>query len=330
MSTTRSKMGASIQGCANAAGVPEGWPVSVVTQPGESVSVTLAGGGSMNVQGVVSDGTPVGATNPILIGTQDDDGDARLLRTYDSAALNAGIPAADADRVLPTIPLARVASSGLLVPWTTPATDAINHANMAQIAQGIVNAAGTLDRTRTADGANGTTGTGLLGAGILIRDSSNYVRVLSERAQGADGQAGAQWQTSSLREYNETNYDRRRNNTNVTGLASGARTTTQTITGINYNGRGISVVLDMTAIGAGATWTVSIDIQDAASGVFVNLLTGAAVGGNGTTMYRVYPGLTPVANVDANAFVQRNYRVVITVGGTAASSTFSVGIQTQL
>lgn len=211
----------------------------------------------------------------------------------------------------------------------------------------------TWDRIKSATAAAATTGTGLLGVGMLGFDGTNYQRVQvttlgdvfcsirdtsnaigdafsNTLRQPVNGGGTAVSYRTFPTLFNETTWDRVRGNTDVQGLASAARTTTQTINGTNYNGRGISVILDMTAIGAGATWTVSIDATDGTSGKFVNLLTGAAVAGNGTTMYRVYPGLTAVANVDANGFVPRSYRVQVTVGGTAASSTFSLGIQTEV
>lgn len=242
--------------------------------------------------------------------------------------------------------LADAVSNTRVLPNDTAGTSQIDVREFPFIFNGT-----TWDRERAANSAAATSGTGLLGVGILGFDGANYQRAavttngdvftsirsannaladaISNTVQQPVNNAGSAvgYRTFPLA-YNETTWDRPRNNTDVTGLASAARTTTQTITGVNYNGRGISVVVDMTAIGAGATWTVTIDMQDAVSGKFVNLLTGAAIAGNGTTMYRVYPGLTAVANVDANAFVPRNYRVVITVGGTAASSTFSAGIQT--
>ena len=194
----------------------------------------------------------------------------------------------------------------------------------------IFNAAGSWDRIRGFVAGDGIA-TGVLGVGIMAKTSGANTASMIQTAQSfADGGNGSREISVAGINYNEASFDKIRNNTDVTGLASGARTTTQTITGKNYNGKGIFVVVDMTAIGAGATWTVTIDNKDGVSGKFYTVLTGAAIAGNSTNTYRVYPGLTAVANLTVNDVITRDYRVVITVGGTAASSTFSVGIQTQL
>jgi len=130
---------------------------------------------------------------------------------------------------------------------------------------------------------------------------------------------------SSETAFNETTWDRTRNNTDATVLTSAARTTTQTTTFTNYNSTYLRVVLDVTAAGTGSI-TLSIDAQDAVSGKWVNLLTGAPVTTISTNVYRVGPGLTAVANATANDFLSRNMRVVVT-HNNANSITYSVGRQ---
>lgn len=111
---------------------------------------------------------------------------------------------------------------------------------------------------------------------------------------------------------------------NITLLASAAHTTTQTASDqTNYNGRGVTVVLDVTNAGTGSI-TLEIDGKDPVSGKYFALLTGAAVTSNSTNVYTVYPGATVTANVSASTFLPRTWRVVVTANN-ANSITYSVG-----
>jgi hypothetical protein len=113
--------------------------------------------------------------------------------------------------------------------------------------------------------------------------------------------------------------------TEVTVLASAARTTTQTQgdqttpTGI----RGIRVVLDMTTAGTGSV-TLEIDGKDSLSGKYYALLTGAAVTTDSTNVYTVYPSNTVAANVSASTALPKIWRVKVTANN-ANSATYSVG-----
>jgi hypothetical protein len=120
------------------------------------------------------------------------------------------------------------------------------------------------------------------------------------------------------------NWDRLRANQDITLLASAARTTTvSTADQTNYNGDAIDVVLDVTNAGTGSI-TVTIEGKDALSGKYYTLLAGAAVVANGTTVYRVGPGLTAAANAVANFRVPRTWRVTVT-HNNANPITYSVG-----
>jgi hypothetical protein len=124
--------------------------------------------------------------------------------------------------------------------------------------------------------------------------------------------------------WNGANYDTQLNNQNVTLLASGAQTATQTTADqTNYNGRCIKVVLDITAAGTG-TITPEIDFKDPASSKYVALVTGTAQAGTGTTTLSVCPGMTVAANVSVSDFLPRTWRVKATKSD-GSSWTFSIG-----
>jgi hypothetical protein len=103
------------------------------------------------------------------------------------------------------------------------------------------------------------------------------------------------------------------------GATAGAASLDQ----INSGGSGVKVVLNTTAIGTGSV-TVSIQGKDVASGAYYNLLVGAPVTTNGTTVYEVHPGLTAVANSVANTALPYTWRVVVTANNANAAS-YTVG-----
>jgi hypothetical protein len=172
-------------------------------------------------------------------------------------------------------------------------------------------------------------GTNLLGKfGIdqTTPGTTNQVSTeLPDAATLADGAANPTAPMVGANEqlYNGTTWDRKRNNLQGALLASAARTETQTGTDqVNYNGRGIHVVLDVTAV----TDTPSIVLKiegKSASGVYYTLLEGAAVTGTGTHVYKVMPWATPVANEAAADLLPRTWRVVVT-HADADSITYSV------
>lgn len=119
--------------------------------------------------------------------------------------------------------------------------------------------------------------------------------------------------------------ERVRGNINVTAISSAARTATNNSGDLtNYNGRGLHVVLDVTAAGTGSI-TITIQGKDAVSGQYYTLLAGAAVTTNSTNTYKVYPGLTAAANAVASDILPRTYRILIT-HNNANSITYSVGV----
>lgn len=125
--------------------------------------------------------------------------------------------------------------------------------------------------------------------------------------------------------YNGTSSDRARNNTNVTLLASAARTATPTkVDQTNYNARGIHVVIDVTADPSTAIITPTIQGLDAVSGRYYTLLAGSAISAVGTTVLRVFPGATAAANTVANDIMPRTFAVDV-VHTAAESMTYSVG-----
>lgn len=111
----------------------------------------------------------------------------------------------------------------------------------------------------------------------------------------------------------------------LTVLASAARTASvnsDTFTNA-YGHRGVEIVIDATA--AAATPSVVFTIQGYSSlgDDYYTILASAAITGTGTTILRVYPGLTAATNVTANDVLPAQWRVSV-AAGDADSLTYSV------
>lgn len=75
-------------------------------------------------------------------------------------------------------------------------------------------------------------------------------------------------------------------------------------------------VIRTTAIGAAPSVVPSLEGQDPLSGVWYTLLTGAAIVAVGTTVLRLYPGFTPVANTTASDILPPIWRLNMTHGNS--------------
>lgn len=186
----------------------------------------------------------------------------------------------------------------------------------------------TWDRARSVV-VGGMALTGVPPAALMGYDGSTLRQInTASNANNADASAGNGMSNTVPSLYNGptgNSFDRQRNNEEVTLLSSGSRTTTQTSADItNYNGlSALIVVLDMTVVGTGSV-TVTVDGKDSISGKYINLLTGAAVVTNVTNKYIVGPHLAAVANVTAQTYLPKIFRIVVTANN-ANAATYSVG-----
>lgn len=111
-----------------------------------------------------------------------------------------------------------------------------------------------------------------------------------------------------------------------THLASAARTATPGAGAVirHFAAKGITVFLNVTAIGAAPSITVSIEAIDPINlTTGVALLTSAAITGVGLTRLVVYPGLLAAANLRANDVLPKTFRFNFT-HANADSITYSV------
>jgi hypothetical protein len=89
--------------------------------------------------------------------------------------------------------------------------------------------------------------------------------------------------------------------------------------------RGVEVVLDVTVAPGVDTVTFTIQGKDETSGKYYTLLASTAISATGTTVLRVYPGLTAAANAAANLALPRAWRVQAT-HSAGSNFTYSVGV----
>ncbi len=91
--------------------------------------------------------------------------------------------------------------------------------------------------------------------------------------------------------------------------------------GVDYSG--LHLVIDVTAIAATPSITVTIAGVDRASGKTYTTLASAAITATGTTVLKVGRGLTAAANLVANDLLPPIFRVTVT-HADADSITYSV------
>lgn len=116
-------------------------------------------------------------------------------------------------------------------------------------------------------------------------------------------------------------------NKDLTVLASAVRAATNNSADQkNLNYRGLHLIIDVTAVPGVDTVTFTIQGKDPLSGKYYTILASAAIAAAGTTVLKVYPGLTAAANAVANDVLPEDWRVAVT-HSAASNFTYSVGAQ---
>lgn len=93
----------------------------------------------------------------------------------------------------------------------------------------------------------------------------------------------------------------------------------------NPAARGIRLTIDITAItGTGPSLIVTLEGKCPISGKYTTILASAALTAVGTTVLKVYPGLTAAANLVASDILPRTWRVKSAIAGTTPAVTATV------
>jgi len=93
---------------------------------------------------------------------------------------------------------------------------------------------------------------------------------------------------------------------------------------INTNAHGVKVYLNISAIGASVTVTVTIQGKDPVTGTAYTLLASVAKATTGFTVLTVYPGLTAATNAVASDVLPHTWNVIAVVADTTGTPTFTV------
>lgn len=110
----------------------------------------------------------------------------------------------------------------------------------------------------------------------------------------------------------------------LTVLASAARTATVASSDfVNPGYRGLHLIIDVTASADTPSVVFTIQGLSPLGSDYYTILASAAITGTGTTVLRVYPGLTAAANTVANDVLPHLWRVNA-VHADADSITYSV------
>lgn len=113
-------------------------------------------------------------------------------------------------------------------------------------------------------------------------------------------------------------------NREVTVFASAARTASADSADLsNPYARGAVIVIDATASAATPSVVFTVKGKSTLGSDYYTILASAAITGTGTTVLRIYPGLTASANVTASDVLPAVWRVEA-VAGDADSLTYSV------
>jgi hypothetical protein len=92
----------------------------------------------------------------------------------------------------------------------------------------------------------------------------------------------------------------------------------------NDSGTGLIVVIDVTAKGSAPSVTFTVQGKDPTSGKYYDILASSAISTVSTTVLKIHPQFTAVANSVAKDMLPAVWRVNVTVGNTD-SLTYSVG-----
>jgi hypothetical protein len=150
----------------------------LVDSSGNAISIGGSGASAQQVQGNVATGAAVSGGNPIGLGISDGT-NLQYVRQIASSIANPGAG------VLAAAMMVRASSTGTLFSVQTgQLNDADNGGSSVSVVSGVYNSA-SWDKIRSAPGATGTTGTGLLGTGPCLWDSVGATNFVKQAGDGS-------------------------------------------------------------------------------------------------------------------------------------------------
>jgi len=131
---------------------------------------------------------------------------------------------------------------------------------------------------------------------------------------------------AALLHWNGSNRERQTGNQDLTIYSSAARTANPTyVDQVNRNAKGLHCYIKCTAKISSPSVVFTIEAKDVLTGDYYTILASAAITDVGVTVLKVYPGLTPSANLIANDVLPRTWRIKA-VHANSDSITYSVGV----
>jgi hypothetical protein len=293
-----------------------------VSQSGNIILSGGGAGGSTQVEGRAANNTAL-VGNPVRIGISD----GTNIQDFAQATLASFLATLTGAIKVVAYSYIDGANSRFATPQTANnMSDANAGTFVGTQAQAIYNGA-TFDRLRGGSPSADPGNAGILVAAPVLSDGTNF-RNWRTASVTADGNSAAQIPATVGYVFNESTFDRVRNNRGLTVFASAARTsTTNSADQVNYNGVGALFFLDISAVsGTLPTLDLKIQVKDPTSGNYVDLPNAAFAQKNatGTSMLVVYPGITTAANAAVSGILARLFRAVATIGGTTPSFTFTL------
>jgi hypothetical protein len=94
----------------------------------------------------------------------------------------------------------------------------------------------------------------------------------------------------------------------------------------NHQHKGLHLIIDVTAIDANPSVVFTIKGKDPISGKYYTILASAAIVGTGTTVLKVYPGITVTANLSVSDHLPLDWTVTA-VHADGDSITYSLTAQ---
>ncbi len=110
----------------------------------------------------------------------------------------------------------------------------------------------------------------------------------------------------------ETRLRRQQSNIYNNLLTNSARTaTTETVDQDNFNWRGMHAILNVTSITGSPSITFRLQGKDETLNVYYDLLVSSAIATPGVNVFKLYPGIAPIANNAASDILPRIWRIQI-------------------
>ena len=279
-----------------------------ITQIGGNAIVTGGVNGSQGVGGLAASGSTLSG-NPVLVAGSDGT-DARTIATDSSGNqhISGDVAALASDSGNP------VKIGGVAFTSSFP-TEAANGQRVSGLFDGYGRQIVTI--------SNQNSNSGTFANCVTPSDAMATQAALATQSQSAL--------------YNGSTWDRQRNINDIALLTSAARTvTTASSDQTNYNGRGVRVIISITANSSTIGLTPAIQGKDSISGAYYQINANySAIGATGATgifIYDIYPGLgsaTGAITAETNSILSRTWRVNI-VAGDSGSVTYSVSAVTLL